>query len=111
VAACISWRLRAHYRGGHPRTYLPGIPDSAKVNVDEWSGSFTAAAVSAANAFKNDCNSAGSGTVTDTQLGTVSFVHAGAWRTPPIFRPFVGDAFMDSRIDTQRRRLGADVAF
>jgi len=32
-----------------------------------------------------------------------------AWRTPPVFRDFVpGGATVDSRIDTQRRRLGPD---
>lgn len=33
VCALINWRIALRYRGGHPRTYLPGVPEGA-VDVD-----------------------------------------------------------------------------
>jgi hypothetical protein len=39
--------------------------------------------------------------------GIVSFARGGAWRSPPVFYR-ITSGHCDNRIDTQRRRLGAD---
>lgn len=109
VAACISWNIAPHYRGGHPRTYLPGIPTEARSTVTTWGGSFLESATSAAQEFHTGLESIGAigAGIETVEHGIVSFQSAGDWRDPPVFRRIIG-ARVDSRIDTQRRRLGRD---
>jgi hypothetical protein len=109
LAACISWQIAPHYRGGHPRTYLCGLPSDVLSTPTTFTGSFLSNAESAAIAFHEDVEaitgiSAGISTV---EHGVASFVRDGAWRTPPVFYRIVS-ASVDSRFDTQRRRLGPD---
>lgn len=109
TAACISWQIAPHYRGGHPRTYLSGLKsgmiqdNTTLYNV--WADSID----SAANAFHADLEAISgiSSGISSVQHGVVSFVRNGEWRTPPVFYRIAG-ASVDSRIDTQRRRLGRD---
>lgn len=110
VSLGISWPIAAHYRGGHPRTYLCGIPASAMLNSRQWDPDVRAAFASAAGAFHTALEAlTPGGGITTVEHGIISFVNAGAWRTPPVFRRIRDGAVVDSRIDTQRRRLGPDV--
>lgn len=100
----INWDIIAHYRGGHPRTYLTGVPAQA---LDD--NSFLLAAAQAAlqtrvDTFLSEMNATTSGGVTEVRLGTVSFVTAGAWRTPPIMRIY-DSGLVSGELATQRRRL------
>jgi hypothetical protein len=109
VAACISWHIASHYRGGHPRSYLAGIGIASLSSPTTLSGSFLAAANSAAPAFHSDLEALGpigSG-ITTVEHGIVSFVVDNDWRSPPVFRR-ITDGVVDSRVDSQRRRLGRD---
>lgn len=108
TSLCISWPIAAMYRGGHPRTYLAGIPDSATVSGHTFDTSYLTACTGRFATFRSSVNGHTAGALTSLQLGTVSFVHNKAWRTPPVFRAFVGAPTADTRIDTQRRRLGPD---
>lgn len=108
VAMCISWPIAAHYRGGHPRSYLGGLPTLAQADQRTFDSSFRDNVVAGADSFISDANSLTLGPST-VHLGVVSFVDANAWRSPPIFRHFAGSPVIDARIDTQRRRLGPDV--
>lgn len=109
VAACISWPLAFHYRGGHPRTYLAGLPASAYGSNTTWDVDWRNDAETAARSFHMAVETLGPiGGMETIEHGVVSFVLDGAWRTPPVFRRIQTDAHVDSRIDTQRRRLGAD---
>lgn len=109
VAACVGWQIAAHYRGGKPRTYLAGVPVTARETPTTWDLGFMSDVVDAATAFHTGSEAfGGSGGISALEHGVVSFQTAGDWRDPPIFRRINGATF-DGRIDTQRRRLGRDV--
>lgn len=112
VSAAISWTIQQHYRGGHPRNYLAGIPSSQFADNTTLQESWRVAAQSSANQFHRSVNQyVELGQIEDVFLGVVSFVFKKDWRNPPVFRDFTLDqAHVDSRIDSQRRRLGADRA-
>lgn len=111
VALCISWQIPFAYRGGHPRTYLAGIPFGAMASTNSWEATYLTSANSQAVDFHDELE--GLGPIGDgietVEHGIVSFQKDGAWRTPPLFRRIV-TGYVDNRIDTQRRRLGPDVA-
>lgn len=106
AAACyvISEHISAYYRGGHPRLYLPGLVGPEVTNGSDLSGTRITTLAAAALAFINDVNALSHGGITAVTLGTVSFAHANAWRSPPIFRPFVGTS-VNPKIGNQRRRI------
>lgn len=108
VAVCASWTLARTYRGGHPRTYLPGVPAAVTLHPSSITGDFADTIAAAANTHLANVSSyGGHGGITSLTFGTVSFQHAKEWRTPPLFKAIVG-ASCDTRLDTQRRRLGKD---
>lgn len=110
VSAVISWRVRARYRGGHPRTYLPGIPASKLATPRRWLEPFPSSIAQGANAFHSQINATAAGSLNDVHLGTVSFRHDNAWRNPAVFRDYTPTAAQcDARVDSQRRRLGPDL--
>lgn len=110
AAAAVSWIIAPHYRGGHPRTYIPGITIHHIISNTTLAGAFVSALGSAANAFHNELEAISgiSSGISTVEHGVVSFVRAKAWRTPPVFYR-INSAVVDSRIDSQRRRLGRDV--
>lgn len=110
IALALSWKISAHYRGGHPRTYLCGIRVLDLASVSTFASSYLTAASAGADAFHTGLEdiTPGTGSITAVEHGVVSFVDSGEWRTPPIFRRIVSSS-VDSRIDTQRRRLGRDI--
>jgi len=111
VAACLSWQIAPVYRGGHPRTYLCGLSSDQQDGVTTFAGGLVSALSSAAEAFHSDIEAISgiSDGIATVEHGIVSFVRSKAWRTPPVFYRIVG-ATVDARIDTQRRRLGPDIA-
>jgi len=110
VSLCIGWRVQAHYKGGHPRTYLAGIPLSAKQNARTFTSTYVSQVAGNAASFHDDVNAMNTGLWSSGKLGIVSFVNRKEWRTPPIFRDFIpSSAHCDVRIDSQRRRLGRDL--
>lgn len=110
VALCIGWRVQQHYRGGHPRTYLPGVPVTALLNSRSFVAAYASNAAQAASQFHNDVNATTNGAIQGCKLGIVSFVLRKEWRSPPVFRDFVyPSAHADQRIDSMRRRLGRDI--
>lgn len=109
IALCVTWHIAPHYKGGHPRTYLTGIPSSSIANASSFVGTYATGMGSNANAFHAAVESIppmGS-RITSVQHGTVSFVRNKLWRNPPVFYRFI-TATVDTRIDSQRRRLGRD---
>lgn len=113
AAACyvISWKLGLRYRGGKPRTYLPGPPSSSVTNGSDVASASLSALAAAAVSFMADVNALTSTNVTAVQLGTVSFFTAGGsetvpptYRTPPVFEPFTGSGAR-AKIGSQRRRI------
>jgi len=109
TAIGISWHLAVSYRGGHPRTYVPGVDNGHLENERETSSLIASNLASAANLFHQDVEGYSDGaTITSVTHGTMSFVADKEWRVPPVFRRFTV-ATVDLRLDTQRRRFGPDV--
>jgi len=104
ACAVMSNTISARYRGGHPRTYLPGPQAAHIVNGSTLDGTILPGFITNAAAFRNAVNAASSGAVTAVELGAVSFVNGGAWRTPPVFRPFTGSTIR-ATLGSQRRRI------
>lgn len=108
VAACVSWQIARAYRGGHPRTYLPGMAQGNMVGTG-WN-LFTAAYATAVaddwDAFLLSVNTLtiAGGSVS---MGTVSYRTGNAPRAVPVFFGYVqGGTRCNTRLASQRRRLG-----
>jgi hypothetical protein len=110
VALSIGWPLQVHYRGGHPRTYLTGITQASLNGSTRVSASYAADVAARAQNFHQllEATSPGTG-VNSVEHGVVSFVRKKAWRTPPVFYRILNGPRVDTRLDSQRRRLGRDV--
>lgn len=110
VCIGISWHVTVGYRGGHPRTYVPGVPISMLSAANTVGGTFASSLAAGATTYLSNVNGYTTGAFSDgIHLGTMSFVRARAWRTPPVFLRFIS-ATVDERLDTQRRRLGPDIS-
>lgn len=106
LCCVISWKIVRHYRGGHPRTYIGPLGDSAISNNTTLSAGTVSSLGTAAANFRSDINSSSP----DGTAIEMCAVHR--WRnlaklTPPQTSQIVGVA-VDNRLDTQRRRLGPD---
>lgn len=101
----INWAINQYYRGGHPRTYLPGLVVGNATGGNQITTAAQAALATAAANWITDCNAATGVHVSATALGTVSFARGNAWRTPPVFYGYKA-ASVRNIIGTQRRRLG-----
>jgi hypothetical protein len=106
AGACfvIDWVIDASYRGGHPRTYLAGVPTSDISNGSDVHADVRAALAGAAAAVMVTVEAIVSAAFATCQLGTVSYSVANAWRTPPIFRAYSG-AVCGATLGSQRRRI------
>jgi hypothetical protein len=106
ASVVISWGSNAYWRGGKPRTYLPGI----ELSYTDGKSQITAAGdtwyTQKANDFLAAVNALSDVGITQTGLGFVHFFVAGVLQTPGIFYPITGAA-IHPRFGTQRRRLGA----
>jgi len=102
----VSWLSGVYWRGGKPRTYIPGIiSGDTTASTDVLTAAIIAALKTAAQNFRTDVNAYTVGTITGTVLGFVSFRSANAERVTPLFFSFTG-AVVHPRVGTQRRRLG-----
>lgn len=112
TACVISWRISQRYRGGHPRTYLGGIPASALNQVNNFASSFVSNVQTDVNNFFADINALTPAPFTSVVLGTLrQFARGGSETTPKTFlNPpvFVGylSGIVKPGVATQRRRLG-----
>lgn len=106
AASClvIRWAISAYYRGGHPRTYMPGVMTSLVTNgsnIDPTNGSAFATKY---NAIRNGINATTTTNITAVVMGTVSFQSGNAWRVTPVFRPFTSVSY-NPKLGSQRRRI------
>lgn len=107
IAIVASWKIADRYRGGHPRTYLPGI-----TSTDLASGHLITS--TAQLAWKN----AAAGFLTNFNAMTVG---GSSWKLvcvryfsqhqllPNPFVRLIGGSDVHRRLDSQRRRLGKEV--
>lgn len=106
AAAVISWQINVRYRGGHPRTYVPGPVNTDLTNASLWTTPYKTALLAAANAWRTTINGLTTGATT-YQMVAVSF------RTNNLPRPTgvpytINSAVIHGRVDTQRHRLGKE---
>jgi hypothetical protein len=100
----VQWVISAAYRGGHPRSYFPG-PNNGDIQTGgQLISSAHAALATHANDLHTAVNAITSTNVTTVEMGTVSFVRAAAWRTPPVFYPYTS-AIANGSIGTIKRRI------
>jgi len=105
VAKVVSWLSTVYWRGGKPRTYLPGCPTADVLNNVQLTAASVSALATSAGAFRTAINVLAPGTITGTKLGFVSFRTGNADRVPAVFYEYTG-ARVHPRLGTQRRRLG-----
>jgi hypothetical protein len=112
VALTLTWKASIFWRGGKPRTYIPGIPTSACANAGSslLLGSFTSAVQAQAGLFNLGVNGITSFSPNTVTLGFVSYFSRGAFRTPPVFFPF-NNVVIHDRLDSQRRRSGKESSY
>jgi hypothetical protein len=104
TAAVMNWRVDKYYRGGKPRSYLPGVTSTNTTDYVHLTTSAINTYQSGMANFRTAVNAATSGGITAVALGTVSFISAKEWRSPPVFWPYLG-VTVRSILGTQRRRL------
>jgi len=107
VACCITWAISRHYRGGHPRTYLPGIPGGAQQDANSFTASFIGQVNTGAAGFRSDINAFTSTGISQARLCVVHRYRDNVKLVPPQVT-YIDGASCDSRMDSQRRRLGRD---
>lgn len=106
VAVCWSWKIANRYRGGHPRTYIGGVTASGMSNQNTWLSTYVTSHTNAATAIRTAINTTSVGGSTWTLI-CLSYYKDKALRPDPVPRPISGVS-VDTRIDSQRRRLGRD---
>lgn len=102
--AVLQWKISAYYRGGHPRSYFPGVPTTHVANGSDLDSTLTSGLATQANAFRNAVNAITSTNVTAVVMGTLSYQTANAWRTTPLFRQFTSVS-VNPKLGSQRRRI------
>jgi hypothetical protein len=101
TSVVISKHVARHYRGGHPRSYLP-LGVSADLNFGRWDSTFVNTCKTAWSDFISDCTSDGTGCAITGEI-SVSYVHAGAPRVTPQKDPILSYT-ASTLIGSQRRR-------
>lgn len=107
VAMCIGWTIARRYRGGHPRTYLGGMVTSSRGVPNQFNAPAIATAAAAGIALRAALNGGGDHP-SGQQMVAVHRTRDLLILNPPETSQII-TATVDTRIDTQRRRLGPDV--
>ena len=107
VALCISWSISDRYRGGHPRTYLPGIDGTFVTGGRLLTTAGHTAYLNAAAGFLTNMNAMTAGG-SSWQMCCVRYFSQHQLLANPLVRTITGQS-VHGRIDTQRRRLGKEV--
>lgn len=100
----VNWKISAYYRGGHPRSYVPGVETSAVTNGSSISAATGSTFAGHWNTFRNALNAFTTTNITALVMGTLSFQAANAWRATPLFRAFTSVS-VAAKLGSQRRRI------
>ncbi len=106
-AVVISWNIARRYRGGHPRSYIPGIVTGDIVNGYQISTAAQAAFTTHANDWLTAVNGMSAPPNSPFQLVSVSYRSGHAVRVAPVV-DIVRSGLIHPRLCTQRRRLGKE---
>lgn len=102
----VNWKISAYYRGGHPRTYMPGLAQVQVTNGSAVAAGAITTYTTAWSGFLADNNGFTTTNISGVQMGTLSYQTGNSWRTTPLFRPYTGVAIR-SVVGSQRRRITA----
>jgi hypothetical protein len=105
-AVCWSWSIARRYRGGHPRTYIAGLVSDQVSNATTITTAAQTAHAAAAAAIRTAVNAVTTSAGT-AKLATVHYYRNKAILETPLVSQISGVS-VDTRIDSQRRRLGRD---
>lgn len=108
VAAVISWKVNYRWRGGHFRSYLPAGSSGDITGGRIWSTTFLTALNTACDSFRNALNGLTVGG-TGGHLTGIRYFSEKQVLAQPLDLVIV-DSTVHGRVDTQRRRLGREVA-
>ena len=106
AAICWSWKIARRYRGGHPRTYIAGVASAQLTNPNTITAPAITSHINAANALRVAINSFAFAGGT-ARLVCVHYTRSKVILGAPLVSDITG-ANVDSRLDSQRRRLGKD---
>jgi len=102
----VSWNITLHYRGGHPRNYIPMTNPldivSGRLLLSTAASGFASLWAAYLTAF----NAVVSGTIGIT-MGMFQYHAHHQVVNPPVFYAFTG-VRVHGRVDSQRRRLGKE---
>jgi len=104
TCAVLNWRIDQYYRGGKPRTYLPGVPEANTTDFVHLTTTALSNYQTKAAAFRTAVNAITAGAITAVKIGTISFQQHKQWRDTPVFFPYNGVS-VRSVMGIQRRRL------
>lgn len=104
-ATCISWLISRRYRGGRPRTYLPPPSINEAADTRHFSNTFATNVQGGASAFLAAVNAGVPATGLTMDLACVHYYSGRSRLTTPLVDLIIGAA-VNTRIDSQRRRLG-----
>jgi hypothetical protein len=102
----VNWHINAYYRGGHPRSYIPGVLIGNCTNGALITGTAQSTVTSAYSNFLTAVNGLTTTNISAVVMGTMSFQAAKLWRTTPLFRPYKSVS-VRSLLGSQRRRIRA----
>lgn len=105
-AVCWSWAIARRYRGGHPRTYIAGLVSDQVQSTYLITAAAQTAHTNAAAAIRTAVNGVTTSAGT-AKLAAVHYYRAKTLLATPLVSQITGVS-VDSRIDSQRRRLGRD---
>lgn len=110
-AQVLSWTINAHYRGGHPRMYIPGVATTSvtEAGSNELTSTIRSAISAFGSAFLTAFNDALAGSIAEA-LGTIAYHRNNVPLATPVFYPYTGGE-VHGRLDSQRRRLGKESLF
>lgn len=105
VAVCVSWKQAQRYKGGHPRTYLAGLPTAATNSPSTISASTVTAVSAAANSLRTGIQGIATSGVSSASMVLVRYFLNKVPLTNPLTNVITASS-VNSRLDSQRRRLG-----
>jgi len=108
VALVLSWKIARRFKGGHPRTYLPGMLGADTVSLTQWTGAYLTLALAAGEAYRVGINGLSLAGSTGVYLACLSYYTGGALRPVPRIDA-ISACQVHTRVDSQRRRLGREI--
>lgn len=105
VCMLVKHTIGRRYRGGHPRTYLPGPNDAILSTPTQWDASAVATIQGFFNTFISDVETTTLPSITFPLHVSVSYFTGHSQRLTPVVDPVLGST-VETMVATQRRRVG-----